>query len=63
VLIKNVEHPVVFAFSNLTSKAECSTQQAYEWSDRKALFYSGSPFPNYEYGGKTLIPAQVNNNN
>jgi malate dehydrogenase (oxaloacetate-decarboxylating)/malate dehydrogenase (oxaloacetate-decarboxylating)(NADP+) len=60
-LVKNVERPVVFALSNPTSKAECSAQQAYEWSDRKALFCSGSPFPNYEYGGKTLIPAQANN--
>jgi malate dehydrogenase (oxaloacetate-decarboxylating)/malate dehydrogenase (oxaloacetate-decarboxylating)(NADP+) len=60
-LAKNVERPVVFALSNPTVKAECSAQQAYEWSERKALFCSGSPFPNYEYGGKTFIPAQANN--
>jgi malate dehydrogenase (oxaloacetate-decarboxylating)/malate dehydrogenase (oxaloacetate-decarboxylating)(NADP+) len=60
-LCKNVERPIVFALSNPTSKAECSAQQAYEWSDRKALFCSGSPFPDYTYGGKTLIPSQANN--
>jgi malate dehydrogenase (oxaloacetate-decarboxylating)/malate dehydrogenase (oxaloacetate-decarboxylating)(NADP+) len=58
---KNVERPVVFALSNPTAKAECSAQQAYEWSDRKALFCSGSPFPDYQYGGKTFVPAQANN--
>jgi malate dehydrogenase (oxaloacetate-decarboxylating)/malate dehydrogenase (oxaloacetate-decarboxylating)(NADP+) len=60
-LCKNAERPVVFALSNPTIKAECSAQQAYEWSNRKALFCSGSPFPTYTYGGKDFIPAQANN--
>jgi malate dehydrogenase (oxaloacetate-decarboxylating)(NADP+) len=62
-LVKNVECPVVFVLFNPTNKTECNAQQVYEWFDRKVLFYSGSPFPNYEYGSKTLIPAQANNNN
>jgi malate dehydrogenase (oxaloacetate-decarboxylating)/malate dehydrogenase (oxaloacetate-decarboxylating)(NADP+) len=57
----NIQRPVVFALSNPTAKAECSAQQAYEWSGRKALFCSGSPFPNYEFRGKTFVPAQANN--
>lgn len=61
-LCKNVERPIVFALSNPTSKAECSAQQAYEWSNSKALFASGSPFPNYTTPqGLELIPAQANN--
>jgi len=60
-LCKNAERPIVFALSNPTSKAECSAQQAYEWSDRKALFASGSPFPDYNYQGHRFIPAQANN--
>jgi malate dehydrogenase (oxaloacetate-decarboxylating)/malate dehydrogenase (oxaloacetate-decarboxylating)(NADP+) len=60
-LSKNVERPIVFALSNPTIKAECSAQQAYEWSERKALFCSGSPFPDYQFEGKTFIPAQANN--
>jgi malate dehydrogenase (oxaloacetate-decarboxylating)/malate dehydrogenase (oxaloacetate-decarboxylating)(NADP+) len=60
-LCANVERPVVFALSNPTIKAECSAQQAYEWSGRRALFCSGSPFPDYEFEGKKYIPAQANN--
>jgi malate dehydrogenase (oxaloacetate-decarboxylating)/malate dehydrogenase (oxaloacetate-decarboxylating)(NADP+) len=60
-LSKNAERPLVFALSNPTAKAECSAEQAYVWSDRKALFCSGSPFPDYAHDGKTYIPAQANN--
>jgi malate dehydrogenase (oxaloacetate-decarboxylating)(NADP+) len=44
---KNAERPIVFALSNSTSKAGCSSQQAYERSNNKALFASRSSFPNY----------------
>jgi malate dehydrogenase (oxaloacetate-decarboxylating)/malate dehydrogenase (oxaloacetate-decarboxylating)(NADP+) len=60
-LSKNAERPLVFALSNPTSKAECSAEQAYVWSNQKALFCSGSPFPDYVHDGKTYIPAQANN--
>nr|AGM32511.1 malate dehydrogenase [Coptotermes formosanus] len=60
-LLKNVERPVVFALSNPTSKAECTAEQAYKWSGEKAIFASGSPFPDYNKDGKPYIPAQANN--
>ena len=61
-LCKNTERPLVFALSNPTAKAECTAEQAYKWSNEKALFCSGSPFPDYyNKEGKRFVPSQSNN--
>jgi malate dehydrogenase (oxaloacetate-decarboxylating)(NADP+) len=55
------DRPIIFALSNPTDHAECTPEEAYRWSNGKALYAAGVQFPAVSFGGQILLPGQANN--
>src|SRR6266403_595702 len=47
------DRPIIFALSNPTEHAECTPEEAYQWSKGRALYAAGVQFPPASYGGRS----------
>lgn len=56
-----VERPIILPLSNPIECCEVEPQQILEWTNGKALFATGSPFPDVVFNGRTMPVAQCNN--
>nr|CCC95154.1 unnamed protein product [Trypanosoma congolense IL3000] len=60
-MLEYTNRPIILPLSNPTSKAEILPQDAFRWTNGKAIVASGSPFPPTTLEGKVYSASQGNN--
>lgn len=60
-VMANSPAPIVFPLSNPTINSEAVPEDIYAWTGGRAIVATGSPFPNVDHGGRSLVVGQGNN--
>ncbi len=56
-MARHCDRPIIFPLSNPTDKAECTPEQAYAWTEGKALVACGVQFPDVDGRRQDVSPG------